>query len=151
MNYFFIEPEVAGGWGKNVVADVSIHPPQVRKLHYEFEGWMGDALLDTFPCVIATKEAADALASEGVTGIDYAKVEVSTSDLFRHLHPTLNLPPFVWLQIKGKAGRDDFGDYCDARGERPWTRHVISDRALGIIRPFGLNHADIEPFDAVAP
>lgn len=148
MKYFFIMPEVAGAMGDRSIVDRKVHPPLVQKLHYEFEGWMGDVLLDTFPCVVATKEAADALASAAVTGIDYAKVEVSTSELFRHLHPNLHLPPFVWLQIKGKAGKDDFGDYYDTRGERPWTRHVISGRALDIIRSFGLNHAKIEPFDA---
>jgi hypothetical protein len=105
--YLYIHPEVAEGLGHNTILDRSTHPPRIDKLHYEFEGWMGNALLDTFPCVIATKEAADGLASAAVTGIDYAKVEVSTSELFRHLHPNLHLPPFVWLQIKGIAGKGD--------------------------------------------
>ncbi|APF85630.1 hypothetical protein HI806_01945 [Ralstonia solanacearum] len=54
MNYFFLEPEVAGALGENTVLDASTHPPRVEKLHFEFSGWLGDAILESFPCVIAT-------------------------------------------------------------------------------------------------
>ena len=36
MKYFYIQPEVAGGLGKNTVMDRSVHPPIVSRLHYEF-------------------------------------------------------------------------------------------------------------------
>jgi hypothetical protein len=55
MEYFQIAPEVAGGWGRNTVMDRSIHPPHVTKLHFEFDGWLGDVLLESFPCYIITK------------------------------------------------------------------------------------------------
>ena len=146
MNYFFIEPEVAGGLGSNTILDRTTHPPRAERLHYEFEGWLGDALLEGFPCLIATEQASNALKSARATGVDYAEVEVSTSQLFRHLYPNRQLPPFVWLQIKGTAGKDDFGRHRDMRAERPRNKFVISERALEILRPFGLNHADIEPY-----
>ncbi|WP_459204012.1 hypothetical protein ACQVRV_07895 [Ralstonia pseudosolanacearum] len=61
MKYFFIEPEVAGKLGENTVLDPTVHPARVDKLHYKFSGWLGDAMLESFPCVIATQAASDAL------------------------------------------------------------------------------------------
>jgi hypothetical protein len=37
MKYFYIQPEVAGGLGKNTVMDRSVHPPIVSRLHHEFK------------------------------------------------------------------------------------------------------------------
>lgn len=45
MKYFYIEPEVAGGLGRNTVMNRAVHPPVVSKLHYHFDGWLGDVLL----------------------------------------------------------------------------------------------------------
>ena len=53
--YYFIEPEVAGGWGGNTIADTSVHPPKISKLHYQFDGWLGDDLLESFPCFIVSE------------------------------------------------------------------------------------------------
>ena len=50
-------------------------------MHFEFSGWLGDAILETFPCVIATLSAAAALEQSGLTGIQLAELEVSTSVL----------------------------------------------------------------------
>ena len=52
MQYVYIEPEVAGGLGDHTVMDRSVHPPIVSKLHYQMEGWLGDALLESFPVFI---------------------------------------------------------------------------------------------------
>jgi hypothetical protein len=139
MRFFYIEPEVAGGFGKNSLLDHSFKPPRVARLHCAFDGWMGDALVETFPCLIATNEAVSALKTAGLRGVEYAEVEVSTSELFRHLYPNLGLPDFEWLQVIGTAGENDFGIAPD-------RRFVISERALDIIRPFGLSHAEIAPF-----
>jgi hypothetical protein len=45
MKYFYVEPEVAGGLGERTVMDRSTHPPVVKRLHYQLEGWLGDAIL----------------------------------------------------------------------------------------------------------
>jgi hypothetical protein len=81
-----------------------------------------------------------------VTGVDYANVEISTSQLFRHLYPNRQLPKFVWLQVNGVAGKDDFGLFHDAERVRPRDRYVLSDRAIEILRKFGLDHAEMEVF-----
>ncbi len=52
MKYYQLEPEVAGGFGEQSVIDRSSGKMVVRKLHYEFDGWLGDVLLESYLCFI---------------------------------------------------------------------------------------------------
>jgi hypothetical protein len=140
MKYFLIQPEVAGGLGENTVMDSSVHPPIVSRLHYKFDGWLGDVLLRSFPCLIVTEGAKRKLQSFGLTGMRFDKVEVTTSELFQELYPNRQLPKFVWLQIDGRPGHDDFGFAQNAR-------FVISGRALEVLRGLGISNALITPFE----
>ncbi|GGJ53754.1 hypothetical protein ALP32_02980 [Pseudomonas avellanae] len=45
MNYYHIEPEVAGSLGEQTVIDTESWPPKVSRLEYQFDGWLGDELL----------------------------------------------------------------------------------------------------------
>src|SRR6476660_6693817 len=131
-----LAPEVAGGWGERTVADTSTHPPRVTALHYQFDGWLGDELLESFPCYIVTRRLAHALTAAGLSGFQLAPVEGSASELFAELYPGGRLPPFAWLQVGGVAGRDDFG-------MSPDHRLVVSDRALGVLRAGQLRHCEV--------
>lgn len=144
--YFYVHPEVAGGLGADTILDRSTHPPRVDNLHYEFEGWPEDALLTSFPCLVATENATAALKESGVTGVESAPVKITTSEEFQERYPNRDLPHFLWLRVTGVAGKDDFGVYRDTQGERPRNRFVLSERALNVFRRFGLNNAEIEPF-----
>lgn len=42
VKYFYLEPEVSGGLGDDAIMDTGVHPPVVTRLHYEFDGWLGD-------------------------------------------------------------------------------------------------------------
>jgi hypothetical protein len=139
MKYFFIQPEVAGGLGENTVMDRSVHPPIVSRLHYKFDGWGGDVLLRSFPCLVVTETAKKKLQSAGLTGITFDRVEVTTSEAYQELFPNQQLPKFVWLQIEGKPGKDDFGFAQNAR-------LVISERALEVLRGLGISNALVTPF-----
>lgn len=75
----------------------------------------------------------------GATGVQFGNVEVSESDEFRELYPHRDLPSLNWLLMSGTPGRDDFGIADD-------LRLVLSERVLELLRPFGLEHALIEPF-----
>lgn len=136
MKFFYIKPEVAGGLGQNTVMDRSQHPPIVHKLHYVFHGWLGDALLASFPCFIVTKIAMEKLQAAAVTGIKFQSVEVTTSGEFQDFYPNRKLPDFAWMQVEGVPGHDDF--YIG----QPY-RLVISDRALQILSELGIPHAQI--------
>lgn len=139
MTYFYIEPEVAGGLGANTIMDTSIHPPIIQKLHYEISGWLGDVILESFPCLIATNEVSKNLENELVTGVDFYDVEVSVTDDFLQLYPSRKLPLFRWLKVKGVAGKDDFGIAAD-------FRFVISQKVMEILIKHGLNHSITEPY-----
>ena len=141
MKYFYIEPEVAGGLGENTAMDRSVHPPIVSRLHYEFDGWLGEALLTSFPCFIVTEGAESKLQSIGATGIRFDKVEVTTSEEFQDFHPNRQLPKFVWLQVVGRPGRDDFGVAKN-------HRLVVSERALKVLEGLGISNALVTPFEA---
>ena len=144
MRYFLVEPEVAGGLGANTVMDRSFHPPIVTSLHYQFDGWLGDVLLESFPSFVVTEEAVGKLQEADATGVRFGDVEITTSDQFRELFGDRKLPRFAWLQIVGRAGHDDFG-------LAPSRRLVISERVLDILNGLQLTNALIEPFQTKAP
>jgi len=139
VEYWILEPEVAGGLGEGTLMDRRTHPPTVSRLHYAFQSWLGDALLTTFPCYIVTERVRQALARRAATGCAFDEVQVTTEYPFDELHPGRRLPPFTWLKITGRAGVDDFGLSAD-------HRLVVSSRALGCLREFQLAHCQIEAF-----
>jgi hypothetical protein len=142
MNYYTVEPEAAGGWGENtVLADGTVHPPRVSRLHYRFDGWLGDVVLESFPCYIVTEEARRNIEDIRATGVRFDQVETTTSEEFDKTHPGLRLPRFLWMKIDGQAGKDDFGV-----APAPDFRLVVSQRILDVLNHLGIAHASIEPF-----
>jgi hypothetical protein len=139
MKFYFIEPEVAGGLGENTVMGSSIHPPSVNKLHYHFDGWLGDVLLESFPCFIVTDCAKQKLQEAEFTGSIFDEVEVTTSEQFQALHSHQQLPKFVWLKIHGIPGQDDFGIASDGR-------LVISERAYLVFQKLGIDQAFVTEY-----
>jgi len=49
------DPEVAGRLGEKTVLIATSHPPITERLNYEFDGWLGDDLLEPFLCYIVTE------------------------------------------------------------------------------------------------
>jgi hypothetical protein len=140
MKYYAIEPEVAGGMGKGTVFDrIPGRGTFVRKLHYEFDGWLGDQLLAGAGSFIVTEKMAHDIEGAQLTGATFDEVEVSTSGEFDDLHPGRRLPRFVWLRAAGKPGQDDFG----LAGN---VRLVVSERALKVLRTLGISHASVAEF-----
>ncbi|MER9356938.1 MULTISPECIES: hypothetical protein [unclassified Mesorhizobium] len=140
MRYFYLEPEVSGGPGDNSVMDTSVHPPIVTRLHYEFDGWLGDAMVTSFPCYLVTEGVERKILESRFSGVTFDKVEVTTSELFEEMQPDQKLPPFVWLKVSGKAGLDDFGIAKD-------YRLVVSESVLDVLKLLGVSNALIEPFE----
>jgi len=140
VKYLYIEPEVAGGWGKNTVFDRTPgRPTVVHKLHYEFDGWLGDELLESTPCFIVSERMAREVKKMHLTGVNFDDVEVTTSEQFQELYPNRQLPKFVWLRVEGTAGQDDFAIAPDGR-------LVVSERALAVLRALGISQALITEF-----
>ena len=137
--YFYIESEISGGLGENSVIDTTVHPPIVSKLHYQFDGWSGDELLESFPCFIVTATLSKELEKERLSGFRLCSMEVSKSEQFHELYPGKILPHFYWLNITGAAGTDDFGIAAD-------HRLVVSKRAIDTLRRRKLDEVDIEDY-----
>jgi hypothetical protein len=135
MRFFVLQPEVAGGLGRNTVLSRSTHPPVVTHLHYEFEGWPNDDLLTTFPCFIVSERLAHFLQEKCLSGFELQEVEVSLSEQFEELYPERAVPEFIWLNVNGEAGSDDFG--VDVSG-----RLVVSETALGLLRSMNLQNCE---------
>lgn len=137
MAYYEIEPEVAGGWGAKTEADTTCHPPVVKRLHFEFSGWLGDCLLESFPCFIATESVINALGDAGISGFETSDVEVSVSQGFSDLYPQRKIGNWRWLKPTG-VPRD-----ADIAVSETSTL-VISERALEVFKEHGLRNCDIE-------
>lgn len=138
--YYQIEPEVAGGWGEGTEADTTCHPPVVTKLTYEFEGWLGDSIVESFPCFIITEKLAGSIIQSDLSGYKLSECEISTTATFIEFYPDLVLPKFVWLKINGQAGNDDFGINTT-------QELVLSEKALQTLKNHSLNNCDIERYD----
>jgi len=142
MKYFLLKPEVAGGFGENTIIDHSVKPYKVIKLHYEFAGWLGDDLLETYPCFIGTTILIEKLNEFGFSGYLTDDVEISTSYEFRQFHPDMILPEFRWIKIYGIARKDDFG--LSEEGSL-----VVSNRVLNILKTFKISQCDIVEYGRI--
>lgn len=143
MRYCEIQPEVAGNIALSH-ADWSRHPPVVTKLHYEFDDWLGDVVLQSFPCYMVTAEVAVEIERAGFTGATMDSAETSRSELFMDIDPALYLPEFRWLKVNGELCRDDVA-------VSPEHNLVISERLLNFLHARGLNHAEVIEYPYVQP
>ncbi|SFX68224.1 hypothetical protein SAMN04487866_11744 [Thermoactinomyces sp. DSM 45891] len=150
MKLYCLMPEVAGGVGENTIFSSETFPNGQRKvshLHYAFDGWLGDALLETCPCFIVTTSLASLIESSNLSGYQFKKVEVSMSEFFQEMHPERILPEFVELVPAGKISVTN-GLVTDWTGEDFCTDEianlVVSERALSTLKKHRLNHCDIE-------
>lgn len=144
--FYVIEPEVAGGWGaKTIFAKTPEKNVVVQRLHFEFDGWLGDELLESTPCYIVTERLARDMRDARLTGVAFDKVEITKSPQFKSRHPGRYLPPFVWLKVNGTPGLDDVGI-------APGRKFVVSGRALNVLQQGGLlNAASITPYTPRQP
>jgi hypothetical protein len=140
MSYFYLEPEVGGGLGPETVMDRSSNPPAVEKLHYHFDGWLGDDLIESFPCYLVTQRLAEELDRSGLIGFSTTEAVVTTSREFEELYPNRTLPRFIWLRVAGVAGKADFGMSAD-------NRLVVSSAAKRVLDLFSEKECTVRPYE----
>ena len=133
---YILEPEVAGGWGDETEVDTSCHPPKVRKLIYKFEGWLGDELLETFPCFIISQNLANLIKNSCLTGYTLGTVTIIKSEIFLELYPDIELPHFYWLQVNGAVGVNDF-----AINNKHFLQ--VSDAAFNVLSQANIGHCGV--------
>ena len=137
--FYYVEPEVAGGFGESTLMDPAFHPSVVSQLEYQFEGWLGDELLETFTCFIVTEALASEITKQGLTGFSLAPVKITASAEFEDTEPKTILPAFFWLKVDGEAGFSDFGIAAD-------YRLVVSEKARCALVKFKMQNADMEVY-----
>lgn len=138
--YRIIEPEVAGGFGEGTKLDNGVHPPVVENLDHKFDGWLGDDILESFPCFIMSERLKREIEKQSLRGIKFQNVTISKSETFEELYPSKELPKFYWAIIDGKFGADDFVIGND-------FRLIISDKAFELLKRFNIDNASLEPID----
>lgn len=74
------------------------------------------------------------------SGVTFGDVEVTKSGVFEDMHPNRILPPFSWLQVTGRPGKNDFG--ISTSGDL-----VVSERIMELLKAFGLNHCEVAKFN----
>ncbi len=83
MRFYILDPEVAGELGRDTIMDTSVHPPTVSNLQYELDTWLGDDVIQSFPCYLVTNRLKRKLESSSFTGATFAPVEFSVSSDFK--------------------------------------------------------------------
>jgi hypothetical protein len=140
MTYFILEPEAAGMFGPATTGDLRGTPPRVDKFNYEFDTWLGDPILEAICTFIVTDRLKEALIEAQASGVAFGDVEVTKSGIYLELYGDRPLPAFSWLQIAGRAGKDDFG-------LSPSGLLVVSERIMNFLKVFGLNHCEVSEYD----
>jgi len=91
-----IRPEVAGGFGKETKLDTKVHPPIVYQLHYEFQGWLRNDILTTFPCFIVTENLKESILKTGLSGVIFDDVKITTTIVHRPSPSEIQLDESIW-------------------------------------------------------
>lgn len=139
MTFFILEPEVAGGFGPDTILDQGVHPPRPIEFNYQFDGWLGDPLVETVANFIVTLRLKEKLEEHHASGIKFSDVKISKSSEFYDLYPDTVIPDFAWMQVHGLPGYDDFGLSSE-------YRLVASERMLGVLADEGLANCEMVPY-----
>jgi len=138
MNYYTLEPEVAGGCINRFIDQDNL-TPVAGVMRYMFSVWLGDELLAGYPVFICTDKVAVLVIQEHLTGAEIADVEITIDEEYSDYHPDADLPHFHWLKIVGVPGKDDFGN-------SPTVELVVSEKALKVLRRTKIDNATITPY-----
>lgn len=142
MSFFIIEPEVAGGFGPETILDRSVFPPRPIIFNYQFDGWLGDPIIETVANFIVTHSLKKSLEIASASGITFGNVQVSKSIEFEELYPDIEIPDFVWMKVSGSPGVDDFGLNSN-------HRLIVSEKALVMLKYEGMNNGEIRDYQGI--
>jgi len=89
--------------------DTTTFPPKVTKVHLVIEDWLGDDLLQCFPCQFVTEKLMQLLTNAGLSGISFESIKVTEGDQFQELSPGRALPNLWRLLVGTPAGEGEIG------------------------------------------
>lgn len=62
-------------------------PPRLSNVSLEFDGWLGDNLIETYPLFAVTDRLRAALEAAGMTGVSFEPVPAAKSEQYADMHP----------------------------------------------------------------
>lgn len=152
MKLYFLEPEVSGGHGELTVygteediAKAGISG-KVKFLHYEFEGWIGDDLLESTPAFIVSSKLETQLENSNFKDYKIEKCLITTSVEFKEMYPSKEIPLFSRFIPLGKV---------EVEGEnfKNWSGHhfclspkgelVVTKEALDFLKRASIDNSYI--------
>ncbi len=130
--YYWLEAEVAGGFGDGIDYRYDRIPRVLPPMRYEFQGWDGGCIVTTSPVWIVTDRLAHELRAQEATGLAFAgKVIVTRDPQWAQTRPDVQLPEWEWILPQGVAHRDDFW-------LKGGTSLAVSERVLALIKELGI-------------
>lgn len=140
MMKFSLEPEVAGQLGEKTEIDTSVHPPIAHLLHHVIDGWLGDDLLECFPCFIVTATLREKLEASGLSGFSFADMTTGVSDTFKDMYPDRHLPEFHRILVTSSDGSADLSINDE-------NLLIASEAAMTVLKSSNIDNCDIEFLD----
>ena len=107
MSVYELEPEVPGRAGPETLWDTSERPPRLSNVSLEFDGWLGDDLIETYPLFAVTDRLGAALLEAGVRGASFAPVLATKSEQFADLRPDTQIGAWSLMTVTGHEGAGD--------------------------------------------
>lgn len=107
--YHIIQPEVIVGLGEKTEF-LEKEPPflTVIKLHIKLEDWLGDDLMECYPCYIVTEQLKTGLLETEFTGFEFSEMTKTKGEYFNDNYQLKkSLPELYWMKIIGKQDIDD--------------------------------------------
>ncbi|PCJ21244.1 MAG: hypothetical protein COB02_01275 [Candidatus Cloacimonadota bacterium] len=137
MRYYIIEPEVSISLGEGSVLSTATHPPTIEKLDLIFEGWLGDDILETFPCFFVTEKLKRLIQFNNLSQVEFEEISIIKSDALLEFNIQKKIPKIYLLKISGEAKINDFGVSKD-------NLLIVSELCLKVLKQSNVNHCDIE-------
>lgn len=106
MNYYHVEPEVAGQLGQRTEF-LSTFPTTVGKMEYLFDRWPADEFVQAHPCFAVSQRIKEKIEQARLTGYQFQPILVGMTDYFEGEHK--DIPAFFRLIPTGIPFNDDFG------------------------------------------
>jgi hypothetical protein len=109
MNFLEVNPEVIVGLGEKTIFNQQ-DSQIIESLHIELEDWLGDDLMEIYPCFVITEFLEEGLTKMKFTGYEIVSMITTKNEYFDNNYSLdKNLPLFKWIKINGKSYIDDFG------------------------------------------
>jgi hypothetical protein len=108
-DYKKIQPEVIVGLGDDTeFQEQSVPFSTIVKLHLKLEDWLGDDLMECYPCYIVTEYLKNLLETQSFKGFEFQEIKTTLDDIFdNNYQQNKPLPDFHRLLITGQKGQDD--------------------------------------------